>query len=149
MATKTKTTTNGGETIENVFAAGSDAMKQSVEKALRGIDDLTSFNKTTVDALVKSANATSKGFEAISAEVFSYSKQSMEDAVTAAKAAFGSRSVQELIEINTEFYKSAFDTYVGRVTKLGDLATTTAKDAFEPINNQVSALIDIVQTSRP
>lgn len=143
--TKTKTT-NGGETIENVFVAGTDAMKQSVEKALKGFDQFATLNKSAVDAWVKSANAASKGFEQISSEVFSYSKQSMEDAVSAAKAAFSSRSVQEFIEINTDFAKTAFDTYVGRVTRLGDLATTTAKDAFEPINHQVSAFIDAVQT---
>jgi phasin family protein len=150
MANKSKGI-NGGEAMENletVFAAGSDAMKQNMEKALKGLDDVTSFNKSTVDALVKSANAASKGFEALSAEVLSYSKQSVEDAMAAAKAAMGSRSVQEFIEINTDFAKSAFDTYVGRVTKLGDMATTTAKDTFEPINNRVSALIEVVQTGR-
>lgn len=151
MATTKTKGTNGGEGLENfetVFTAGSDAMKQSVEKALKGLDDWTSFNKTTVDAWVKSANAASKGFEQISSEVFNYSKQSVEDAMSAAKAAMGTRSVQEFIEINTDFAKSAFDTYVGRVTKLGDLATSTAKDTFEPINNRVSALIEIVQTGQ-
>ncbi len=149
MATKTKT--NGGEALdnlENVFTAGSDAVKQHMEKTLKGIDDLTSFNKSTVDAFVKSANAASKGFEAIGAEVFSYSKQSVEDAMAAAKAAMGSRSVQEFIEIHTDFAKSAFDAYVGRATKLGEMATTTAKDTFAPINSQVSAFIEIV-ANRP
>jgi phasin family protein len=150
MANKTKGT-NGGEAmdnLENVFSAGTDAVKQSMEKALKGLDEMTTFNKSSVDAFVRSASAASKGFEAIGTEVFAYSKQSVEDAMTAAKAAMGSRSVQEFIEINTVFAKSAFDTYVGRVTKLGEMATSTAKDTFEPINGRMSALIEIVQAGR-
>jgi hypothetical protein len=58
-----------------------------MEKALKSFDDIAEFNKNNVDALVQSANAASKGIEAISAEVLSYSKQSVEDAMAATKAA--------------------------------------------------------------
>ena len=150
MATKAKTI-NGTDTmdqIENAFTAGSETMKKSMEKAIKSFDELTTFNKSTVDAWVKSASVASKGFEAIGAEVASYTKQSVEESVAIAKAAMGSRSVQEFMEINTGFAKSAFDAYVGRVTKLGDLATATAKDAFEPLNGRMTALIEIVQAGR-
>ena len=75
-----------------------------------------------------------------------YSKQSIEDYIAATKAAMGSRSVQEFMEINTDYAKTAFDTYVGRFTKLGDMASTTAKDTFEPLSGRFNALIEAVQT---
>jgi hypothetical protein len=59
-----------------------------------------------------------------------------------------SRNVQELLEINTDYAKTAFDTYVGRFTKLGDMASSTAKDAFEPISGRFNAFIEAVQTNR-
>jgi len=134
--------------METVMSASSDAVKQSMEKAKKGFDELASFNKSTVDALVQSANVASKGFEAISAEVLSYSKQSVEDALAATKAAMASRSAQEFLEIQTDYAKTAFDTYIGRFTKLGDMATTTTKDAIEPLSGRFNALIDIVQSNR-
>jgi len=134
--------------MESVMSASSEAVKQSMEKAMKSFDDIASFNKSTVDALVQSANAASKGLEALSAEVMSYSKQSIEDYMAATKAAMGSRSVQEFMEINTDYAKTAFDSYVGRFTKLGDMASTTAKDAFEPLSGRFNALIEAVQTHR-
>jgi len=147
MASKTKST-NGAETMESVMSASSEAVKQSMEKAMKSIDDIASFNKGTVDAFVQSANAASKGLEALGAEVLSYSKQSIEDYMAATKAAMGSRSVQEFLEVNTDYAKTAFDTYVGRFTKLGDMASTTAKDAFEPLSGRFNAFIEAVQSYR-
>jgi len=134
--------------METVMSASSDAVKQTMEKAMKSFDDIATFNKSTVDALVQSANATSKGLEAFGAEVLSYSKQSIEDYIAATKAAMGSRSVQEFMEINTDYAKTAFDTYVGRFTKLGDMASTTAKDAIEPLSGRFNAFIEAVQSYR-
>ena len=147
MATKSKS--NGAETMETVMSASSDAVKQTMEKAMKGFDDLATFNKSTVDAFVQSANAASKGLEALSAEVMSYSKQSIEDYMAATKAAMGSRSVQEFMEINTDYAKTAFDTYVGRFTKLGDMASATAKDAIEPLSGRMNAFMETMQSYRP
>lgn len=147
MATKTKTT-NGAETIETAFAAGSDAMKQSMDRAMKGFDEFATFNKKTMDALMQSANATTKGFEALTAEALSFQKQSLEEAMTASKAAMSSRSVQEFIEVNTDFAKNSFDAYVGQVTKFGDMFTKASKDAIEPINNRFSAFVELMQSSR-
>lgn len=72
MATAKKTA-NGAETIESVIGASSDAMKQSMEKAMKSFDEIAQFNKSTVDALVKSATAASKGIESLSTEVFAFS----------------------------------------------------------------------------
>jgi phasin family protein len=148
MATKSKSTQNGSEAMETVMSASSDAMKQSVEKAMKSMDDLTSFGKGNVDALMQCANACSKGMEAMSAEFLSFSKQSVEEAMAATKAAMTTRSVQEFMEINSDFAKSAFESYVGRVTKFGDMATTAAKDTFEPLNSRFAAFMEIVQNGR-
>ncbi len=134
--------------METVMSASSDAVKQTMEKAMKGFDDIASFNKSTVDAFVQSANAASKGMEALSAEVLSYSKQSIEDYIAATKAAMGSRSVQEFMEINTDYAKTAFDTYVGRFTKLGDMASATAKDTIEPLSGRLNAFMETMQTYR-
>ena len=134
--------------METVMSASSDAVKQTMEKAMKGFDDIASFNKGTVDAFVQSANAASKGIEALSAEVMSYSKQSIEDYIAATKAAMGSRSVQEFMEINTDYAKTAFDTYVGRFTKLGDMASATAKDAIEPLSGRLNAFMETMHSYR-
>ena len=148
-ATKSKTPTNGAaETLENVVTASSDALKQGFEKAVKGYDEMATFNKATIEAVMQSASAASKGFEAINAEALAFSKQSIEDAVTATKAAMTSRSIQELVEINSDFAKSAFDSYVGQITKIGDLFASMAKGTVEPLNSRTAAFMQIVQSAR-
>jgi phasin family protein len=68
--------------------------------------------------------------------------------MAATKAAMASKNMQEFIEINTDFAKTAFDSYVGRFTKIGDMATATAKDTLEPLNSRFNAFVEIVQANR-
>jgi phasin family protein len=160
MAAKSKPEVIANETAEAVTKAGADAMRKGIEKtvemtksqfekAAKSAGDVASFNKETVEALVKSANATAKGVEAFNAEVVSYSKQSIEDTVAAAKAMMGARSVKEFVELHTDFSKTAFDAMVNQSTKMADLLMGTAKDAFEPIQSRAAAVVEKVQSLRP
>lgn len=148
MANKAKTTNGASETIENVVLAGSDAMKQSFERAAKSYDSIAAFNKATIEAVIHSANTATKGFEAINSEALAFSKQSLEDAMAAAKAAMTSKSVQELMEIQTDYAKSAFDAVVGQFTKMGDMMTSMAKEAVEPLNGRTAALMEMIQSQR-
>ncbi|MEM1138262.1 MAG: phasin family protein [Pseudomonadota bacterium] len=145
MATKK---TNGATEVENMVAAGSEAWKEGFEKAAKSYDDMASFSRDNIEAVIKSANAFAKGVEAVNTEALAFSKQSMEDSIAAAKAAMSSRSVQEFMEINSDFTKSAFDTMVSQMTKMGDLFADATKEAVEPINGRVSAVVEMVQQPR-
>ena len=147
--TKAKSPLNGAsETIESVVTASSDALKQGLDKAVKSYDNVASFNKATLEALMQSASVTTKGIEALNAETLAFSKQSLEDAVAATKAALTSRSIQELVEVNSDFAKSAFDSYIGQFTKMGDMIVTLAKSAAEPLNGRTAALVDVIQSAR-
>ncbi len=149
MVAKAKGGINGAsETVENIVTAGSEAMKGSFDRAVKGYDNLATFNKATVEAVIQSANAASKGIEALNAEVLAYSRHSIEEGVAAAKAAMSSKSIQDLIEVQSDYAKAAFDGYVGQLTKFGDLFASLAKHTAEPINGRVSALVELVQGAR-
>jgi hypothetical protein len=68
---------------ETVLENGAAAMKTGLEKALKGYDAFVGYGKETADAVTKSATVAGKGIESINSEIYSYSKQSIEDAVTA------------------------------------------------------------------
>lgn len=149
MTTKAKSTTTAAtESIETVLGAGSDAVKQSFDRAVKGYDNVASFNKETLDALIQAANAAGKGLEALNSEALAYSKQSIEETIAATKAAMGSRSIQELMEVNTDFAKASFDSFVSEMTKLSDLFVNAAKGAAEPLNGRTAALVQMVQGAR-
>lgn len=147
MATKTKTA-GINDTAETVMKNGTGAFKDGFEKAAKAYDHFLGFGKETLEAYLKAANAAGKGFETYQSEMFAFTKQSVEDSVAATKAVLGSRSVQEAIETQSGFAKSAFDTYVGEVNRLNEIALSTAKETFEPIQGRIQAWVEVVQSSR-
>lgn len=151
MATKAKTVgdkVNGTETIEAAIKNGSEVFKNGFDKAVKNYDQFLGYGKDTVEAYMKAANAAGKGVETLHNELYSYSKQSVEESISATKALLGSKSAHEAFELQTGFAKSAFDTYVSQVTKLGEIMSATAKETFEPIQGRIQAWVEVVQSSR-
>ncbi len=135
-------------TAESALENGAAALKTGLEKALKGYDAFVGYGKDTADAVTKSATVAGKGIETINSEIYSYSKQSIEDAVSATKAVMGSKSVHEAFEFQSDFAKSAFEAYVAELSKITELSTAATKDAFAPFKGRVQAWLDTVQSVR-
>ncbi|MEM6850929.1 MAG: phasin family protein [Pseudomonadota bacterium] len=150
MPTKAKTETNGATAaLDSMAAVSNEAVKENMEKVMKSFGDFSAFGRETLEAVMTSANALTKNVETFNNETINYSKQSLEDGMSAAKAAMTSRSVQELIEINTDFTKSAFDSYMGQLNKMSDMMVSAAKDTTEPLNDRFTAMVEMVQSYRP
>jgi len=148
MASKTKsTTTNGAETIETALHTSAEAVKDGFEKAVKGYDQFVSFSKDTAEAMIKSANAAGKGLETMNGEAFAYARKSLEDSIVATKAILASKSVDEAIQLQSEFSKTAFETYVDELAKFGDMALAITKSAATPLQARVSAFVDMVRAA--
>ena len=52
----------------------------------------------------------------------------------------GSKSVHEAFEFQTDFAKSAFESYVAELTKFSELVTATTKDTFAPLQGPRAGL---------
>jgi phasin family protein len=145
---KAKTVKSGADPIESALETGTEAVRDSFEKAAKGYEQMFAFGKENAEAVMKAATLAGKGWEAIGTEVFAFSRQSVEESVAMTKAMMGSKSVQELLALQSEYAKSAFETYVAELTRVRDLAMTTAKVASAPLQQRVSAFSDLVQTGR-
>jgi phasin family protein len=139
---------NGTETIETALNNGSEALKTGFEKAAKNYDHFLSYGRDTVEAYMKAANAAGKGVETLQTELYAFSKQHVEDSIAATKALMGSKSVHEAFELQTDFAKSAIDSYVGQMTKLNELMMSAAKDTFAPLQGRVQAWVEVVESSR-
>ena len=148
MAGKSKST-NGTKAAESANQADNETFKQGFGKAMDSYGQLNEFSKDTIEALISSANIASRGLEVLNNDALVFSKQSMEDSVSVAKAAMTVRSVQELIEIQNDFTKSAFESYLGQVNRAADLFAETTKEAAEPLNERFNAFLGLAQAYRP
>ena len=135
-------------TAEYAMANGAEAFKVGFEKAIKNYDLVLGYGKDTAEAVMKSATVAGKGVESLNNELYAYSKQSLEDSITATKAIMGSKSLHEAFEYQSDFAKSAFESYISEMTKFGELFTATTKDSFAPLQGRVEAWLDVVQTTR-
>jgi phasin family protein len=129
-------------------AAGAQAFKDGLEKSTAAFSELGVQSKQNLDAVVASATAAQKGAEALSSQALSYGKTSWETGVSAAQTIAKARSVQELIELQTAYTKSAMETYLAEMTKMSETFAASVKDSFKPLNERVTASVEKFQAAR-
>ena len=81
------------------------------------------------------------GFQAIASAYGEYTKKSFEDTKSFVEKLSGVKSVDKAIEVQTEFAKSAYETFVAESQKIAGLYTDLAKQSFKPIEGIVAKFI--------
>lgn len=102
-------------TVDQFTAASNVAFKDGVEKTLSALNEANGVSKKNLEAVVASVTAATKGAEALGAQAMAYSKTSFEAQVSAAKSLAGAKSVQEVVELQTTFAKTALEAYMAEM----------------------------------
>ena len=105
---------------------------------VKNLEDMQKLGKDNLDATMKSFGALSKSAQAIATEMADYSKKSFEDGSKTVEKLFGAKTIEKAIEIQTEFAKSAYDSFIAEATKIGELYAEFAKEAFKPYEGYVA-----------
>lgn len=133
---------------EKIQAAGTQAFREGVDKTVASLTELNAHGNKNLEALVESAAAAQKGAEALSQQAVSFSKKSWEDGMAAAQSLTQARSIQELLELQTNWAKSAAETYLSEAARAAETFTASMKDSFKPLNERVTATVEKFQSAR-
>ena len=135
-------------TVEQFTTAGNVAFKDAVEKSLASLNEVNAHSKKNLEAVIASVTASTKGAEALGAQAMAYSKKAVESQVAAAKSLSGAKSIQEVVELQTTFAKSAMDAYIAEFGKMSDIVSASMKDSLKPLNERVTAAVERMQAVR-
>ncbi|HEY0650183.1 TIGR01841 family phasin [Phenylobacterium sp.] len=135
-------------TVEQFTAASNVAFKDGVEKGLAALNELNTHSKKNLEAVVASATASAKGAEALGAQAMAFSKAIFDTQVSAAKSLAGAKSVQEVVELQTSFAKTALETYMAEFAKMSDTVSASVKESMKPLNERVTATVEKFQAVR-
>jgi len=135
-------------TVEQFTAASNVAFKDGVEKTLAALNEANTHSKKNLEAMVASVTAATKGAEALGAQAMAFSKTAFDNQVTAAKSLAGAKSLQEVIELQTAFAKSALETYMAQVGAMSETVSASVKDSVKPLNERVTAMVERLQAAR-
>ncbi len=127
---------------------GNQAFKDAVEKSLGALNDANAHSKKNLEAVIASVTAAAKGVEALGAETMAYSKAAMEQQAAAVKSLTTVKSVQEVVELQTTFAKSAMEAYIAQMNKASEIFSAAMKDSVKPLNERVAATVESFQAAR-
>lgn len=133
-------------TVEKVTQASNKAFKEGVEKSLSALNEVNAMSKSNIEAVVESVTAATKGAETVGAQAMAFSKKSWEEAVEASKTLSGAKSVQEVVELQSKYAKTALEAYVAEMNTMTETLSASFKDTFKPINTRVTAVVEKFQS---
>lgn len=87
------------------------------------------YGKEQFDAALAIANA-----------LGDYTKKSFEDTKSFVEKLASVKSLDKVIEVQTDFAKQSYETFVAESQKIGELYTDFAKQAYKPFESFVSKL---------
>ncbi|HEX7886955.1 MAG TPA: TIGR01841 family phasin [Phenylobacterium sp.] len=135
-------------TVEQFTTASNVAFKDGVEKSLSALNEMNTYSKQNLEAVVAAATASAKGAEALGAQAMAFSKAVFDTQVSAAKSLAGAKSVQEVVELQTAFAKSALETYMAEFGKMSETVSASVKESMKPLNERVTAVVEKIQAVR-
>ena len=100
---------------------------------MKPFEDFQKLGQTNVDAAMKVFGEWNKGWQAIAAEMTDYSKRSFENSSATFEKLVSSRSIEQMMEIQTTYAKRAYDEYMHQLTKIGGMYAELAKEAYRPM----------------
>jgi phasin family protein len=135
-------------TVDQYASAGATAFKDMVEKSLSTLSDVNGYSKKNLEAVIASVTAATKGAETLGAQAMAFSKSSIEGQVAAAKSLAGAKSIQDVVELQTAYAKSALETYMAEVGKMSETVASSVKDSLKPLNERVTSVVEKIQATR-
>jgi phasin family protein len=154
--------TAGKETLEQMTKIGQDAAQKNMEQAMsmakdnvekasqtlfKGYEQANTLAQGNYEAVSKSFGILSKGFEDLSKAWMVYTQGTVDSTMAFGKQVLGAKSLNEVVDLQNTFSKSAFDSFVAESTKLSEMSVKTASEAIEPLKARVDETVETL--SRP
>jgi hypothetical protein len=102
------------------------------------VENIQSYGKEQFEQAVASATTFQSGIHAIAAAYGDYAKKSFEDTKSFAEKLSGVKSLDKVLEVQNDYAKTAYETFVAESQKIAGLYTDLAKQTFKPIEGLVA-----------
>ena len=102
------------------------------------VEDIQSYGKEHLETVAASVSNMQSGVQAIATAYGDYAKKSFEDTKSFVEKLSGVKSMDKAMEAQTEFARSAFETFVAESQKIAALYSDLAKQTFKPYEGMVA-----------
>src|SRR6202008_3233920 len=102
------------------------------------VEDFQNYGKEQFENAVASATTVQSGLSAIASAYGDYTKKSYEDTKSLVEKLSGVKSLDKAFEAQSEYAKTAYETFVADSQKIAGLYGDLAKQVFKPLESLVT-----------
>jgi hypothetical protein len=99
-------------------------------------EDILNFGMKRFETVTTATASTTKGLQAIAAEAADYSKKSFESTCAFAEKLRHASKPDEIVDMHSSFAKSAYDDFFNKASKIGQIYSNLAKEAFQELTRE-------------
>ncbi|MGH9776706.1 MAG: phasin family protein, partial [Candidatus Acidiferrales bacterium] len=96
-------------------------------------DDVQNYGKEQFGAAAAATTCFTKTLQTIATETADYSKKALDNNSAFLEKLLGAKSYDTAIQIHSEYWKTSYASFVAQATKMGELYSSLAKEAFKPV----------------
>lgn len=145
MATTAETITPTA--TANPFADLNDRAKGAMERGSKLFAEMNGFTKGNIEAMVESGRIAARGMERMGQEGADYARRSFETATANMRALAAAKSPTELVKLQAEQTRAAFDGAVAQASHSTEAMLKLAGEIAQPISNRVAVVADRFKTA--
>ena len=107
--------------------------QQAQERAQRVGREFQNAAGQGFEAAGRSFSEANKGFQALAAEMMNYSKTAFDDAIRTWEQLIGVRSLEQAIQIQSDYAKRVYENHMAELSKLGEMSVGMVRDASKQV----------------
>ena len=111
---------------------------KALHSMVKNFEDMQKLGKDNIDAMQASLGVWSKGFQTIAVEMADYTKKMFEDGTAVTEKLLGAKSLDKAMEVQSDYVKSSYESFVAQATKFGELYAGLAQEAYKPFEAYIA-----------
>jgi hypothetical protein len=104
---------------------------------MTNLQDFQKFGQINLEAPMKAIAEWQKGFQTLATEVATYQKRSFEDGTQTFEKLLAVKSIDQVVEIQSNYAKRAYEDYMQQLNKFGGMFGELTKEASKPFSGMM------------
>lgn len=129
---------NGVSTMMAGLEKTKSDVTANLQKTMKTAEEMLAFGQGNFEAFTSSGQIWAAGVQELGKTVAAQVQAQVEESVAAAKSFAGAKSVQELLDLQAAFARSALAKAAAETSRLSEASQKLATDALSPITARVA-----------
>lgn len=132
----------GAPAFEKLFSQAAERGEDAAKRSRKAAEQLADLYRGNIDAFVEAGRIAATGAQSIGQDIAAKSRDGIEQAANGVRALTEAKSPTELLQLQSEYARTAFDRFVEDSSALTEKFVKLAGEAFQPISNRASSNVE-------